>query len=233
MSDPNKKHSYAYDSCKNAEYIQAFVTLRRPFTDEELPEIIQYQKNFFNLKSYERKPNVLINKYHTGANVYPLYCTVCGKCQDDMYIHNGSRYGFVMTVQCDKCSHDITVLDHDYVFYSMCINSKENEIFFEDLYCLSDMYLFALSDKFGININSILQYFNDQYHVQTNESRGYIRPVPINEFREYFENITGVKTDGTMKFTTSPHFDKLPHQINQWIEFLYRCNITNENIKKL
>lgn len=143
-------------------------------------------------------------------HIFPLYCNCCHKQQSDFYLHKGSRYGFVGTVQCEFCEADIVVTDHDNIVDSIIFN--EAEISFHDLYLLKWTYINSIEIKHNVSIKSLLMNLN----------KGHIS---INSLRELIEHAIGIPTLGTMKFSTDNRFHQLPDDINRWIELLHKADI--------
>jgi hypothetical protein len=142
--------------------------------------------------------------------IFPLYCNCCHKQQSEPYLHTGSRYGYVGTVQCEFCKSNIVVTDHDNIVNSIILDGKE--ISFHELFLLQWKYIKLIEIRYGVSIRNLLMKLDEEY-------------IKIDCLRTLIENKIGIYTVGDMKFITDDRFPHLPEDINRWIELLYKANI--------
>lgn len=144
---------------------------------------------------------------------FPVYCSGCNRPQSIIYVHKGSRYGYVGTIKCEHCGSDITVTDHDNIVGSIILNQAE--VSFYDLYLLQWKVVQMIESRYHVSIKNHLLNIGD-------------RRITVNQLRLIIENQTGIQTSGTMKFITDSRFSCMPRDINQWLELLYKADLDLE-----
>ncbi len=153
--------------------------------------------------------------------VFPLFCTKCHADQSHLYVHMSSRNKLVGTTICEKCHEPITVQDTGDMVESILINDEL--IDFRKLYLLDEHYIEELDQKFSGAMTKVLL---------KNYQKSSVNSITINELVQKGFEATSVMIDSSMRFETDERLPFLPSEIHQWIEFLYRCNISlPENVK--
>lgn len=142
--------------------------------------------------------------------VFPVYCTYCHTTQENFYHSTGSRYGNVGSMVCGSCGSKITITDNGNMQDKIYINGEVLE--YSQLYLLDWKYLMQIEAKCRVSVSSALSAYSRNEMV-------------IDVLRKTVEKVTGITTDGSMRFVTDNRIDKLPDDINRWIELLYRAGI--------
>lgn len=84
---------------------------------------------------------------------FPVYCLSCESYLNELYIHQGSRYGQVGNVICD-CGETLRLTDGDNIveYISVHQNNKKLTIDFKELFDLSSGSFTKLKDKYNYDI---------------------------------------------------------------------------------
>lgn len=144
--------------------------------------------------------------------ITPLFCTKCNKQLDGLFALDGSRYGYVGVVICDKCGFDIHCSDDDNIVTKL--KCGDYIIDYYKLYNLDKNIWDLIKDKTGYDIYkmhkketiTLEEVINEIYHSID------INIDIINDINDDITNINGEIT-------------KFPHVVIKWFSLLKYLNL--------
>ncbi|MFV0399777.1 MAG: hypothetical protein ACK5LX_04045 [Oscillospiraceae bacterium] len=154
--------------------------------------------------------------FQPDVQCMPVYCGKCGRTLSDLYCHCGSRYGHVGEVKCDHCGHEIAVTDGDNIVDRIRFDGEEYH--FNSLYKLHWRYLSQVEKNRGVNIREMFADVS--------------RQIPLEDVTKRLEQAVGETTTGRWRYITHSRFDKLPDEVNRWIELLELCGVSGIYLDK-
>lgn len=176
-------------------------------------------EKFDGLESYTDAVRVCFSNGFNmiDTRITPVYCIACSKCLPDLYVHRGSRYGFVGTVRCDNCGENISVTDNDnYVHTTYNIiervdgQVKRFTLNYDRLYMLNKPIYQLIKDKYDYSIMDRYNEFTDLY-------------VVISDLCEYL-NID-FKDINTNQLYVDNNIKNMPDIITLWLNLLTKLDI--------
>ncbi len=168
----------------------------------------KYPSSVTNNKVYIRLDrNFMIQP---DAKLFPLYCTSCGKCQQDLYVHAGSHYGYVGSCNCAYCGKNIDVSDGDNVV--LFIRTEGAEIRFDRLYLIDWKYIEDMGRDRAALVERELKQHKGRF-------------IYLDELCGVIENTLNIKIQEKYSFSTDDRYLLLPEDVNRWINLLYAAGV--------